>query len=249
VSARLYVIPGSHPSMSARLMLERKGVEYQRVDLMPIISKAVLRALRFPGATVPAMKLDGRRVQGTRGIARALDELVPEPPLLPSDVGARRAVRDAERLGNDVLQSVARRAVWWALRRDASQLESFAEGARLGVPVGVAVKTAAPIVWASARYNGSTDEAVQADLASLLGLLERVDAWIAEGVLGGEEPNAADFQIATSLRLLMCMDDVRPAIENRPAGELAMRVAPHFPGHVGPVFPREWLEPLRDAGR
>jgi glutathione S-transferase len=233
--------------MSARLMLERKRIDYERVDLMPMVSKVVLKALRFPGATVPAMKLDGRRVQGTRAIARALDEVEPEPPFLPSDVGPRRAVREAEQFGNDVLQQVARRIVWWALRRDASPLASFAEGARLGVPIGVAVKTAAPIVWASARYNRSTDEAVRADLSALPGLLERVDAWVSEGVLGGEQPNAADFQIATSIRLLMCLDDLRPTIEGRPAGELAMRVSPHFPGRVGPVLPPEWLEPLGEA--
>jgi hypothetical protein len=38
--ATLYVIPGSHPSMTARLMLERKGIDYRRVDLMPVIAKA-----------------------------------------------------------------------------------------------------------------------------------------------------------------------------------------------------------------
>jgi hypothetical protein len=28
----LYVIPGSHPGVAARLMLERKGVDYRRID-------------------------------------------------------------------------------------------------------------------------------------------------------------------------------------------------------------------------
>ena len=73
MDARLYVIPGSHPSMTARLMLERKGIPYRRVDLMPVISKAALRAVGFPGITVPALKIDGLRVQGSRQIARTLD--------------------------------------------------------------------------------------------------------------------------------------------------------------------------------
>jgi glutathione S-transferase len=244
LSARLFVIPGSHPSFTARLMLERKGLEYQRVDLMPMIAKPVLRALRFPKATVPALTIDGRRIQGTRAIARALDELRPDPPLLPAEVGARRAVNEAERWGDEVFQGSPRRIVWWALRRDRSPLASFSEGARLGAPIGLAVKTAAPIVWASARYNHASDEAVRSDLAALPGMLDRVDGWLEEGVLGGEEPNAADFQIATSLRLLMSMDDIRPAIEDRPSGGLALLVVPDFPGRMGPIFPREWLEPL-----
>jgi glutathione S-transferase len=88
---------------------------------------------------------------------------------------------------------------------------------------------------------------VRADLAALPGALERIDDWIEEGVLGTEDVNAADLQIATSVRLLMTLDDVRPAIEDRPAGEHALRLVSDFPGRIGPVFPAAWLEPLRAA--
>lgn len=244
MSARLYVIPGSHPSVAARLMLEHKGVELDRVDLIPVVAKPLLRGLGFPRATVPALKLDGRRIQGSRAIARELDELQPEPPLFPSEPGPRRAVREAERWGDEVLQPIPRRLVWWALRHDPSSLASFAEGARLGVPTGLALKTSPPVIWAAARYNRASDEAVRGDLAGLARALDRVDELIAEGTIGGYEPNAADFQIATGLRLLLCMADLRPAIEPRPAGELARRLVPDFPGEVPPVLPREWLGPL-----
>ena len=76
MKATLYVIPGSHPSMAARLMLELKGIEYRRVDLMPVISKAVLKALRFDGITVPALKIDGKVVD-TRPMARSLPLVLP----------------------------------------------------------------------------------------------------------------------------------------------------------------------------
>jgi glutathione S-transferase len=36
-------------------------------------------------------------------------------------------------------------------------------------------------------------------------------------VLGGEQPNAADLQIAPTLRLLWALQDVRPLIAGRPA--------------------------------
>jgi glutathione S-transferase len=78
-------------------------------------------------------------------------------------------------------------------------------------------------------------------------MLQRIDDWIAEGVLGGDQLNAADFQIAPSLRLAMTLDDLRPAIETRPAGDFAMRVVPAFPGHMPPVLPPAWLAPLREA--
>jgi glutathione S-transferase len=247
VDARLYVIPGSHPSMTARLMLEAKGIPYRRVDLMPVISKGVLRALRFPGTTVPALRIDDRRIQGSREIARELDRIEPEPPLFPSDPERRTEVEMAERWGDETLQPLARRTLWNALRRNRSALASFAEGARLGIPIGLAVRTSAPIVAISANLNEATDSNVRAGLAALPGVLARIDDWIEAGMLGGDQANAADLQIATSLRLLLTLDDVRPAIERRPAGRLALRFVPDFPGRVPPILPAAWLEPLRQA--
>jgi glutathione S-transferase len=247
VAATLYVIPASHPARTAAMMLDRKGIDYKRVDLMPVLSKGALRALGFPGITVPALKIEGERVQGSREIARALDRIKPEPPLFPSDPDLLAEVEQAERWGDGVLQSVARRVLWNGMRRDRAPLRSYSTGARLGVPIGLAVKTAAPIVALSARFNEATDENVRDDLAALPGMLNRIDDWIAAGVLGGDPPNAADLQIATSVRLLMTLDDLRPAIEQRPAGQLALRIDPDYPGRMPPVLPAEWLEPLRSA--
>ena len=242
--AKLYVIPASHPSYTSALMLERKGIPYKRVDLLPVISKVALRAMRFPGVTVPALKLDGERIQGSREIARTLDSIEPDPPLFPSDPKQRAKVEEAEAWG-DRFQHRVRQPIWWALKHDRSPLRSYSEGARLGIPVGLAVRTAAPIVALSARFNEATDDNVRADLAALPADLDRIDAWIADGVLGGDELNAADLQIAPTLRLAMTMDDLRPFIENRPAGELARRAVLEFPGRTPPVFPAEWLAQFR----
>jgi glutathione S-transferase len=242
--AKLYVIPGSHPSVSAMLMLERKGIPYKRVDLLPVVSKGVLKAQRFSDVTVPALKLDGTRVQGSTQISRELDRIQPDPPLFPADPEKRAKVEEAEAWG-DEFQQKPRRFSWWAFKRNRAPMASYSEGARLGIPVGIAVKTGGPIVALSARLNGSTDENVSADLASLRADLDRIDAWIADGVIGGPEPNAADFQLAPSLRLLMSFDDLRPFIEGRPCGELARRIAPDFPGRTPPVAPAEWLTGLR----
>ena len=245
MDARLYVIPGSHPSRTVIAMLDLKGIPYKRTDLMPVVSKGVLRAAGFGGITVPALKIDGRKLQGSREIARELDRIRPEPPLLPADPEARAAVERAEAWGDETLQPAARRVLWNALRRDRSPLASYSQGARLGVPIGLAVKTGQPLVALSARLNQATDENVRADLAALPGMLQLVDDWIAEGVLGGEQPNAADLQIAASLRLLMTLRDLREPIAARPAGELAMRFAPDYPGDAPPILPAAWLEPLR----
>jgi glutathione S-transferase len=84
-------------------------------------------------------------------------------------------------------------------------------------------------------------DSARADLAALPGQLDRVDAWIADGLLGGERPNAADRQIGSCIRLLMSIGDVRPLIEGRPAARLT-RYFPPMVGAVEPgVLPAEWL--------
>ena len=228
-------------------MLDHKGIDYRRVDLMPVISRAVLKAMRFPGVTVPSLRIHGRRITGSREISKALDEIQPEPPLFPSDPAQRVAVEDAERWGEEVLADAVRRILWNAIKRDKAPLRAYAEGARLGVPIGLAVATAAPIIAAEVRINDVTDDAVRADLAAFGAWLDRIDGWIEDGLLGGDPPNAADFQIAAGVRLAMTLQDLRPAIAPRPVGELAMRLVPRYPGDAPPVLPAEWLEPLRDT--
>ena len=140
-----------------------------------------------------------------------------------------------------------RQILWWAIKRDKAPLRSYSEGAKLGLPISLAMKTAAPIVALSARFNEADDEHVRRGLAELPAMLDKVDAWIAAGVLNGEELNAADFQIAPSLGLAMTLDDLRPAIENRPAGALAKRVVPNYPGKTPPILPPAWLQQLRSV--
>ncbi|HEY1284897.1 MAG TPA: glutathione S-transferase, partial [Solirubrobacterales bacterium] len=182
-----------------------------------------------------------------REIARELDRLRPEPPLFPEDPEKRAAVEEAERFGDEELQHPVRQLIWWAFKKDRAPLRSFSEGARLGVPIGLALKTAGPIVALSARFNEATDENVRADLDALGGLLNRVDEMIAAGTLDGEELYAADFQIAPSLRLAMTFQDLRPLIEARPAGKLALRVQPQIAGDIPPIFPPAWLEAVAAA--
>jgi hypothetical protein len=85
------------------------------------------------------------------------------------------------------------------------------------------------------------------DLAGLPAKLDHVDALAAEGVLGGEEPNAADFQIGATLRVLLTVGDLRPLLEGRPGEQLARRWFPDYAGDVpAGAFPAGWV-PARGA--
>jgi glutathione S-transferase len=102
---RLYGTALSHPVLGVQGMLEQKGLTYRYVELLGGAHPLALLALGFARATVPAMMLpDGRRVQGSLAIAKALEELVPAPSLYPSAPATRAAAQEAERWGAAVLQ-------------------------------------------------------------------------------------------------------------------------------------------------
>ena len=232
MKATIYVIPGSHPCRTGLLMLEHKGVPHRRVVLRPGFHAAAVRMLGFPGQTVPAVKLDGRRVQGTRQIARALDELKPEPRLLPEDERLRAAVEEAERFGEEVLQPAARRLVAAAGRRDMASLRDHAASGRLGLLLGRGLRRRRMIFRVLVRRVGATPQQEREDREHLPGWLDRIDAWISEGVLNGRELNAGDLQIATSLALIDYVLELRASLASRPAGALMDRVLPEGTGRA-----------------
>lgn len=236
----LYGTPPSHPSHAVRLMLEYKGLEFRMVWLLPGLWPALLRTRGFRGGTVPAIKIDGRRLQSSREISRALEELQPDPPLFPADPGRRAAVEEAERWGDEVLQNVPRRIIrWLAVHRPETRVMIARE---VGIPLPrFAAWVNAPTARHLARKVDADGSAGQA-AAEVPGALDEVDRLIADGVIGGEKPNAADFQIATSVRALLTLADLHQVTEGRPAADLARRYLPRF-GTEFPVglLPAEWL--------
>lgn len=245
MGATLYGMAPSHPSHVARLMLERKGIEHRVVELPPGTHAAALRPLGFRRGTVPALKLDGHRVQGTLEISRALEEIQPEPPLFPADPRRRAAVTEAERWGDQVLQSVPRLLTRrTALRRPELRVH-MAREARMPAP-RLLGRLNAPVAWWFARKVGATDDArVRRALEELPAMLDRVEGLIAEGVLGSTEPNAADFQIAPSIRALLTFEDLAPLIGDREGSRYARSILPDYPTTVpAGLLPPDWLAPL-----
>jgi glutathione S-transferase len=241
VKVKLYSIAVSHPARAAGMMLRYKGVEHEIVDIPPGMQRVMLRVSGFRGATVPALKIDGRKVQGSLNVSRALEDLQPEPHLFPADPEQRAAVEEAERWGEADVQPSPRNMFRWCVSHDYELRRTFAKTTGMPVPslVGRLMK---PVGWYFARVvSGTSEESIRADLAALPGQLDHVDELIATGVIGGGQPNAADFQIATSVRVLLNFPQLRPLIESRPAGELAMRIAPNFGAALPIELPTEWV--------
>jgi glutathione S-transferase len=237
---KLYALPGSHPCAAVEAALHIKSVPFQTVNLLPMV-QLLVGPIRYGGATVPGMRIDGERLVGSRTIMRRLDVLYPDPPLLPAPGDPAYAqVLEAERWGDEVLQSVPRRLIDAAFLREPGAMESYAADTKLPLPRAM-LRPALPLTaHVMALKNKATDASAKADLAALPQQLDRVDGWIAQGLLGGEQPNAADLQIGSTIRLLMSIGDARALIQ----GRACERLSAYFPPIVGEipvgVLPAEW---------
>lgn len=240
MALKLYVIPGSHPCACVETALRVKGLEYDRVDLLPGVHVPFQRVV-FGKRTVPGLRGDGWKVVGSRQIVRKLEELRPEPALLPTDPGELARVEEAERFGDEVLQPVVRSIIWPLFRRSPKSMRSYAEGSKPIIPIGVAMLAARPVIAFEQRLNRTDAGRARSAIAALPGQLDQVDRWVADGCLGGERPNAADLQIGAAISLLLTMEDVAPLIEGRSCRVLT-DYFPRIEGHIpAGTAPPEWL--------
>jgi glutathione S-transferase len=245
----LYVIPGSHACAAAKLMLARKGIRFQTVELPTGLHPQLVRLRGFSGAeepmrmvdgkptrmsalldklgTVPALRLGPDRVQRSTEIARYLDRIVPEPPLFPSDPQQRAAVEEAEAWADEPLQMFARRLVIVAGARSLEEMSERGGRGRLGALLA----NNGPQRQLSAKVAARTTFKANADaerrlLAELPEVLDRADSYLAAGAIGGTEPNAADMMIAPSLALLDYRLDIRDQVRARPSFAVVERLLP-----------------------
>ena len=250
--AKLYVIHGSHACRAGSLMLEHKGIAYRRVVLPTGAHPMLVRALGFPGhrkpirnvdgatpgplalldrlGTVPALRYGSERVQTNRAIAEFLDRARPQPALFPADPERRAAVEQAQLWGDEVFQMFARRIVLAGSRHGLDALRDRANDGRLGPLLAKDERSRTLNSQIAARMIFKASPNAEPEmLAELPAMLDRIDGWIAGGVLGGAELNAADYMVAPSLALIAYRLDVRPQIEARPAWAWLERVLPEPP--------------------
>jgi glutathione S-transferase len=230
----------SHPAHAARVMLDLKGVDYDLATVLPGMQRIHLRLAGFRGGTVPALKLDGRRVQGTRAIARALEARRADPPLFPADPQARARAEEAERWGDEELQPVPRIILRWGLVQHAGLRRWLAQESGLPSP-GIAAHTSTPAAIYYARAVHADEAAVRRLLAALPGILDRVDALLAEGVLATEPPSAAALQVLCSVRALDAFADLHDQVASHPCAAAARAIFPGYPEPVPPFLPAQWL--------
>ena len=232
MTARLYVIPISNAAAAGAAMMRHKRIPHRVVTLMPGLHPVLVRAAGFERHTVPALDLDGRKVQGSREIARFLDELAPDPPLFPRDPAGHARVLEAERWGERVFQPVPRRLFRHLLLTDSAARVWFGSEV-MRVPGAAAVAPFfIPVLRRLATISHADDARVREDLERLPELLDHVDELIADGTIAAEAPNAAAFQILASVRVLLEFEDLGGMLDGHSCTPAARLLYPHWPGPI-----------------
>ena len=236
----LHVVPQSHPCMTVIAALDLKGLEYERVDLTLGAHPPEVEKIYGEGnVTVPSMMAGDEKLTSSHQIMAWAEEAVPEPPLYPADKAD--AVREAEKWADENLQRAGRRLIWGAMHFRPETMGTFGGAAELDA---AGTDFAIKMLRRTWKYLDITAELLARDLEQLPAHLDRVDELVAEGVIGGPEPNAADLQIASSLRIMLTIGDVEVHMRDRPAEELARRLFPEYPGSIpAGAFPASWGSP------
>jgi len=241
----LYWMAISHPCQAVHKMLELKGVEHDLVDVFPLSQRIHLRLAGFRSGTVPALKLDGRRISGSRAISRALEERWGDPALFPTDPELRARVEQAERWGEERLQPVPRRLFRYGVARDAELREWAVRDVGLPFPALSAQAIRPALAWylrtVEADGRRADTAAVRADLAELPAHLGRVDQLLSDGTLALAPPNAATLQIMASVRLLCRFADLAELVGSHACAQPAHELFPDFGGAIPPFLDRSWL--------
>jgi glutathione S-transferase len=231
----LHVLPPSHPCMTVTEALRLKGLEHERVELRPGSHVEQMQEIYGEGnSTVPGMLIDGEPVHGSRTILARLEQLAPEPVLYPSE-----EVREAERWGDEELQDLGRRLPWGAMHFRPEAMGTFGGAGPLDGP---GTDFAIGYIRASWKYHKISAARLCDDLAGLPASLAHVERLAADGVIGGEQPNAADLQIGATLRVLLTIGDLVALMHGSAGEQIARRLFPEYPGEVpAGAFPAGWV--------
>jgi glutathione S-transferase len=232
---KLHAVPPSHPCMTVAAALELKGLQYERIDLPLSERIELMQEIYGEGnSTVPGLLIDDEPVHGSRAILARLETIAPQPTLYPSE-----QVREAERWGDEQLQNLGRCLPWGAMYFRPEAMGTFGGGEPLDGPgTDFAIK----FVRATWRYHGITASRLHDDLAGLPAKIAHIEQLTADGTLDGERPNAADLQIAATIRVLLPLGDLGPLLEGSAAERIALRFFPSYPGSVpSGAYPAGWV--------
>lgn len=93
----LYGFDGSTYVRTVRMVLADKGIEYDQVPVNVLAGEPHQpeHLARHPFGKVPVLDIDGLRIRESDAICRYLEDIAPEPALIPNDAKARARMNEA----------------------------------------------------------------------------------------------------------------------------------------------------------
>ncbi len=235
----LHALPPSHPCVTVSAALKYKGLEFERINLdYHDFGDRMEEIYGKENRTVPGLTIGDETIHGSAAILERLDQLFPEPTLYPEPIAD--AVREAETWGEGDFQDFGRRLAWGVLRFRPEFLGVLSGGGQLD-PAGT--DFAMKFVEATWKYHGITCARIAEDLEQLPGAVEQIETFASEGLIDGETPTAADFQIGATARVLLAIGDLAPILDGT---AIASSVRKFLPGYSTLVpagaFPAGWVK-------
>lgn len=235
-----HLLGPSHPCAAVEAALKLKGLDYERVELQPGPHVAQMAEVYGEDrTTVPGAVFDDEPVHGSNAILERLEQIAPSPALFPDGELGEKVI-EAMTWGDVELQPLGRSLSWGALHFRPESLGTFAPGGSPLDPAGT--DFAIRLIRGTWKYHKLTAARLADDLAGLPAKLDRVDQYVTDGILLGDQPNAADLQIGSTLSVLRTIGDIRTLIDGRPAEQVARKWFEDRPGYVpAGAFPAGWV--------
>jgi glutathione S-transferase len=189
----LHQFEASHYAEKVRLILDYKGLEYKKVEVVPGIGQ--LELFQKTGQRqVPVLKDGDTLIADSTAIAEYLDRRYPEKPLIPTDPKQKALCMIMEQWADEVLGIDARKGLISCISQNPNFRTAFLPDATPaplktflnGLPVNLLGNIGAPVGLGS----DSVREALRSDLRYLSAILAN------QPYLLGNEPTLADLTVA-----------------------------------------------------
>lgn len=202
----LYQFELSQYSEKVRLILDYKGLEYRKIEVIPGIGQ--LELFRLSGQQqVPVLKDGSTIVTDSTAIAMYLDRQYPEKPIIPTDTKHRGLCLLMEEWADESIGKKSRKALYGGLSQDQNLRQAILPSSTPDVVKSLVAAFPSDILKIMGFGVGFGPDEVKAAKDDLNQDLEALSLLLLESpYLVGDTPTLADFAVA-GLSLLIKFPD------------------------------------------
>lgn len=221
----LYQFELSQYSEKVRLILDYKGLEYRKIEVVPGIGQVEL--FRMTGQRqVPVLKDGNKFIVDSTQIAKYLDLEYPDRPLIPKDSKQRGLCLMMEEWADESIGIKSRKALYYAITQDQNFRKSLLPVNTPDIFKTLVQEAPRDLLKFLGFGVGYTPDAVSNAIADLKQDLEALTLLLADSpYLVGDEPSLADFAVAGLSLLIKFPEgsyiDIPEALRGKGVPELA----------------------------